>query len=284
MTGADDTGPRPATAPRRTRSELRALVLAAGVEVLRHDGLGAGAEHVTFKRVFARVEATTGTRVTNASVIGRIWDNQADFQSAVLTAVATDEVVDQEHAVQAAAAAVAAAADRSSPEGRRGALRELMRVAAQADLDTGTTSRAWATVIGVWALASGARGSPAGDRVLGVLRHGHDAADRRANAATEAMMDFLGLRLRPPFTVDHFTQACIALVEGCTLRDRADAGIRGIVLPTGPDGTDQEWTVLGVGMDALADQFLELDPDWSPEPGPLGGGPVAGTGPDGSGL
>jgi hypothetical protein len=55
------------------------------------------------------------------------------------------------------------------------------------------------------------------------------------------------------------------MVEGCALRDRVDAGIRGILLPTGPDGAAQDWSVLGVGMDALADQFFELDPDWSPD-------------------
>jgi hypothetical protein len=27
----------------------------------------------------------------------------------------------------------------------------------------------------------------------------------------------------------------------------------------------QRWTVLGVGMEALADQFFEFDPDWTPE-------------------
>lgn len=270
--------------PRRTRSELRALVLGAGVEVLRQDGLGTGAEHVTFKRVFERVEATTGVRVTNASVIGRIWDNLADFQSAVLAAVAAEEVVDQENAVLTAVAAAAASVDRSTPEARRDALRELLRVGAEANLDSGTTSRAWATVIGVWALASGARGTPAGDRIHEALRQSHAAADRRSVAATEAMTDFLGLRLRPPFTVGQFTQACTALVEGCALRDRAGADIRGVGLPTGPDGSVREWTVLGVGMEALVDQFFELDPDWSPGPDREADGPAAGAGPGGSGL
>jgi hypothetical protein len=264
VTPADDPPPRAPTR-RRTKAELRALLLDAGIEVLRQEGLGTGAEHLTFKRVFERVAATTGIRITNASVIGRIWENQAEFQSDVLADVAKEEVVDQEHAVMAAVIGVADAADLSTVDSRRRTLRELFRVAAEANLSVGTTSRSWATIIGVWALASGSRGSATTDRIHDAISRSRAATDERSNAATEALMTFLGLRLRPPFTVDQFSRSCTALVEGCALRDRADAGIRGIALPTGPDGEVQEWSVLGIGMDALAEQFFEPDPDWVPE-------------------
>ncbi len=138
-------------------------MLAAGLEILRQDGLGTGAEHLTFKRVFEQVAATSGVRVTNASVIGRIWRSQAEFQSSVLAAVASEEVTDQERIVMAATVEFVATVDRSTVESRRAALHELMRIAAEANLVSGTISRGWATVIGVWALASGSRGSPSTD-------------------------------------------------------------------------------------------------------------------------
>jgi hypothetical protein len=251
---------------RRTREELRALLLDAGVQVLRDEGLGTGAEQLTFKRVFERVAADTGIRVTNASVIGRIWQNQAEFQSAVLASVAVDEVTDQEDAVLAATAVVLATADRSTLEGRRAALRELLRVAAEANLATGATSRSWAVAIGVWALASGSRGSEVDEEIYPALLNSYAGIDERAQAVTRGIMEFLGLRLRAPLRVDQFTQVCTALVEGCALRDRADAGIRGIERATGPGGAVQEWTVLGIGMEALVDEFFEFDPHWSSEP------------------
>ena len=263
--GVSGTAEARSAAPRRTRAELRELLIQAGLEVLRKDGLGTGAEQLTFKRVFGRVAATSGIRVTNASVIGRIWQDQAEFQSAVLATVATDEGYEQERSVLAAMAPFVVTVDRSTPEARMSALSEVMRLGAEANLTVGSTSRGWATVIGVWALASGARGTGASDEIYEAMRAGHTAVEERSVAATEAMMAFLGLRLRPPFDAHQFSLACSALVEGCALRQRADAGIRGIVLPTGPDGADQDWTLLGVGMDALADQFFELDPDWSPE-------------------
>ncbi len=266
MTTSDTTGGRPPSSVRRSRSELRALLLDAGIEVLRRDGLGTGAEELTFKRVFDRVADTTGIRVTNASVIGRIWDSQADYQSAVLAEVASGEVRDQERAVVAATGDYVATADRSDPEARRSAVREIMRLAAEANLTTGTTSRAWAIAVGAWALASGSRGTKEPHPIYDAMQAGFDAVEERSVADTEAMVAYFGLRARPPFDVRQFTKALTALVEGCALRDRAAPGIRGIELPTGPDGTLQAWTVLGVGMDALVDQFFEVDPDWVLEP------------------
>ena len=75
---------------RRTREELQELILEAGRELLLSEGLGTGAEHLTFKRVLALVEATTGIRVTNASVIRRIWDNQEEFQLEVIQSIVND--------------------------------------------------------------------------------------------------------------------------------------------------------------------------------------------------
>jgi hypothetical protein len=265
VTAAGGASPRRAPT-RRTRQELRALLLDAGVEVLRAEGLGIGAEQLTFKRVFERVAATEGIRVTNASVIGRIWQNQAQFQSAVLAAMVTDEVTDQERAVLDATTALIGGIDRSSLDGRRAGLREQLRVAAEANLATGTTSRSWAVAIGVWALVSGSRGSASTREIYDALLRSYEGIERRSVAASEAMMAFFGLQLRHPLRVDQFASACTALVEGCALRDRADAGIRGVWRPTGSDGALQEWTVLGVGMEALVAQFFEFDPDWSPEP------------------
>ncbi len=256
-----------ATTPRRSRTELRALLIGAGLAVLREEGLGTGAEGLTFKRVFDDIAANEGIRVTNASVIGRIWQNLAEYQGAVLAVVAAEEVTDLEHGAAAAAILTMEGVDRSTQEGRRVALRELLRVTAESIMDSMATSRRWSVVIGAWALNSGSRVTTDSEPIHRALARGFALTDARSVTTTESLMDFLGFRLRPPLQVDQYISAQVALVNGCGLRARANpVESRGIVLPTGPGGTLQEWTVLGVAMEALIDQFFEIDPDWSPPP------------------
>ncbi len=73
---------------RRSRSDIERLVLDAAVDLVRTDGLGTGAEGITYTRVFRHLEATTGHRVTRASVHERVWSDQAAFQAAVRDRIA----------------------------------------------------------------------------------------------------------------------------------------------------------------------------------------------------
>jgi hypothetical protein len=82
-----------------------------------------------------------------------------------------------------------------------------------------------------------------------------------------ALIDVLGLRVRAPLSLRQFTVSVGALVEGCALRQGADKDVGTILRPTGPDGSLQEWTLFGVGLEALALQYLEIDPEWTlPDP------------------
>ena len=69
---------------RITRADLRELLLRAGIELLLEEGMRCGLDHVTFPKVFERVEQETGRRVTRASVYDRLWSNQEEFQWEVL--------------------------------------------------------------------------------------------------------------------------------------------------------------------------------------------------------
>src|SRR6202140_5471028 len=75
---------------KQSREDLRATLLAAGQEILHEEGLKTASRNLTFKRVFERVERESGLRLTNASVIGRVWENQPDYQADVLVSIAQD--------------------------------------------------------------------------------------------------------------------------------------------------------------------------------------------------
>jgi len=256
-----------AATPRRSGAELRAMMIEAGLDVLRQQGLGTGAEGLTFKHVFEDIAANKGIRVTNASVIGRIWQNLAEYQGAVLAVVAAEEVRDLEQAAAAATALALEGADRSTAEGRWTTLLELLRVSAASILDRSASSQRWSVVIGAWALTSGSLGASASEPIHQALARGFARTDAHSAATIETLMDFLGIQLRHPLQVDQYISAQVALVDGCALRQRSIPSDMGpIELPTGPEGTVQEWTMLAVAMEALIDQFFMIDPDWSPPP------------------
>ena len=252
--------------PRLRRDELRSLLLSAGGALLREQGLGTGAESLTFKRVFARVERDTGIRLTNASVIKRVWENQAAFQSEVLEAIATDEGAYESVATLGAAEGLLGRVDRSTPARRLDALRELIRVVGAANVEALRESPNWPTFIGVWALCT-ATAFPARDRIHAALRRGYGLVTDRYEEGFAVMLAFLGLRTRAGLTVRQFTVAAGALAEGYSLRDRVDHGeLAEVRLPTGQDGTPVPWTLFSIAMEGLAEQYFELDPTWEPHP------------------
>ena len=39
-------------------------------------------------------------------------------------------------------------------------------------------------------------------------------------------------------------------------------GLGTVERPTGPEGTPQQWTLFGIALAALVEQFVEPDPEW----------------------
>jgi hypothetical protein len=255
--------------PRRqklSRDELRGLVVEAARGILRDEGLGTGVENLTFKRVFERVERETGLRLTNASVIKRVWDNQADFQEDVLVAVAADEGVSEFEETMGAVAGVLEDLDLSTEESRWATLTEVCRVGGQANMASLLASAEWPSWIGVWTLSNAVHAQARRERLEAALRAGYEGFTAHFEQAYRSLAGLLGFRLREPLTMRQFTMAVSALAEGCALRGRVDlASMSGIQRATGAGGELQEWTLLGTGLEALAVQFFEPDPEFVPE-------------------
>ncbi len=253
---------------RHSRDEIRELLLDVGGSILREEGLGSGAEAVTFKKAFDRLEQTTGIRLTNGSVIQRVWRNQAEFQADVLVAIVLEGIEDEVDLTLGAVAPLLATVDLTTPEGREEAMRELCRVGGAANLNVMRRSNNWPMWIGVWGLVTSREPLDYRERIAEALVSGcHDFDDRIEEVYT-AMVAFLGYRLRERFTLRQFAVAVDCLGQGCGLRDRIDdANLEGIARPTGPGGAMQEWTLFAVGFESLVRQFFEIDPDWNPPAG-----------------
>jgi hypothetical protein len=263
-----DEAPPGARTARHSREEIRQLMMDAGRSILVERGLGAGAGELTFKRVFERIESTSGVRLTNASVIRRVWENQAQYQDDVLLSVALAGDTGGDMGETAAALLPALAEfDLSTVDGRLRGLTEVCRTGGAASLQALVGSRNWSVWVGVWVLGVTSPSSERGRRIRLALFEGYEATTDMWSELHGALLDHLGFRIRAPFTLRQFTVSVGALVEGCALRAGADQDGSVLERPTGPGGRPQEWTLFAVGLEALAMQYVELAPEWT---GPAG--------------
>ena len=249
--------------PRVRREDTRKMFIEAGRAILREEGLGTGGETLTLKRVSARVEADSGIRFTNASIIGRIWDSQSEYQTDVLAVIAADDSNSEVEESLDRMAPFIASMETSSLESRTWSLQELCRVVSEVHIDTLRRSTDWSLWIGIWAITAVGSAPERRRRVDEALRQSYlDVTDQMERIYT-SLLGVLGYRVRDGLTVRQFAIAAAALTEGCVLRDRVDAAqMRGIPRPSGRDRETQEWTLFGLALHALTEQFFELDPEW----------------------
>ena len=249
---------------RHSKDEIRALMMTAGTELLEEEGLGIGAVDLTFKRVFDRVLATSGVRLTNGSVIRRVWENQAEFQDDVLAAIArSGDSSGELDDTATALLAVFESIELATPEDRVRGLSEMCRVGGEAALRTLVDSGTWSLWVGVWVLAVTGPPSDRGAGIRAALVEGNEATTDLWGQMFDAATSYLGLRLRGEFTLRQLTLMVGALIEGGALRESADPEGASLLRPTGPDGAQQGWTLFGVGLEALALHYFEVDPDWT---------------------
>ncbi|GAA2018464.1 hypothetical protein JL107_14850 [Nakamurella flavida] len=219
---------------RRSAEQTRQLLLDTAVTMLHEQGPAAGVLHIRLSEVVARVGLTTGAAY-------RLWDDQRDFHDelAVVALRWRDRSL-WDRTERAVAPAVAAAAP----------LTEVLRQGAAANVQTLPDDAGILLVLALRATAH------------------HHAALRRAVAGRRAeaveafgrlylrVMEAYGLRLRPPFTVDHLCAAFTAVVEGFGVQTAA-----GEAPPTvrwAADGTDeQDWSLLGVCLMGVVDRMTE---------------------------
>ena len=247
---------------RQPKQQLRQLMLDTGRSILNEEGIETASTNLTFKRVFDRVERDTGRHLTNASVIRRIWENQADYQADVLVAIANDDQRPEIERTLDAVRRVLDEVDRTTVEGRLRGMSELCRVAGAANREAIAQSTSWSLWISVVTIASSSSNKEQRDRMCGALAEGYESVAEQWEGIYGGLLAFLGLRVRSPRTLRHFARAVASLSEGESLRQNVVRDVVRFDLPSGPDGELQEWTLYGATIEALAIQFFEPDPDF----------------------
>ena len=181
--------------PRHSREEIRVLLLETGRSILREEGPGSGAEVVTFKKVLERLEEEIGIRLTNASVIRRVWENQAEFQADLLVTIALEENQEEIDLTVGAVVPILSDADLTTVESRHAVMRELCRVGGAANLQAMRLSDNWPLWISVWGIARTAQPVEEREKIRAALLAGYDAFNDRIEDAYLAITALLGFRL-----------------------------------------------------------------------------------------
>ena len=259
----EDAHVAPVPRVRRSRKELRAIVLEAGRDVLLTEGLGTGAEHLSFKRVLSHVAATRGIRITNASVIGRIWGNQEEFQLDVVNSVANIQGDEEAAVTIEALEAVLARLDVSTPELRRASLAELIRVTCAEYMAAASTSAATIQMALVSYVAA-SQSASADNRLIESFRSTNRRLTTRYEELYTQGLQACGWRIRPQYSMYEVAALLSAVAEGILLHQLVEPrAFQPLILTSGLDGTEVEWTHHGVTMNSLVDFFAEPDPEWS---------------------
>lgn len=255
--------PAPPQAPiRRSKEELRSIVLASALEVLRREGLGTGVEHLTFKKVLDNLETTKGIRITNASLIRRVWEDQETFQLDVVRTIVNEQGDEEVSDVTDALAETFALLDVTSLEMRRASLAELIRVTARRYLASSSTSLATIqTALATYMVAGGAAGE--NEELVAMFNETNERLTSQYVELYSAALGAVGFRVKDGLSIRQAAVAISAYAEGVLLRHFVEPDAFGVVeLPRLLDGEQVEWDLFGFGMNAIVEAFVEADPEW----------------------
>ncbi len=240
---------------RMSGDEYRDLLLAEGQKILIDEGLSLGADRVTFKRVFDRIK-TRGLTITNASIIGRVWENQDAYQRELILEVARHDFMGEFPLTLAALAEAMAEADTSSDAARWASFEEVLRAVSAAAMTDLMASKLWPIWVGAWTRWH--NNSDVWDAEMRLaLSEGGGAQQARTVELYRYIFDGLGIRPRAPHDIDEWAVSVLSLLSGFAIRSAADdRACRSVVSSDGG-----EWNLLGLAIRALAHDLLEINPD-----------------------
>lgn len=258
---------------RRTRAELRELVLAAGRDLLAEIEPTLGFEQLTYGRVFSRIEQEHGVRVTHASVHERIWPSQEAYQLDVLRSSLGNVHQESMATYTSPMRDLVPDFDLETLQGRREALAELFRVGQNANWDVivgdeGIRIRAMVSL--QLSFGTSPTDGASRDELRRFVDEQHQLAIARYRASIEWTVELLGLRPRPELLVyddpyAHLGWHMNRLALAFLLDHRHDRS-QSFEVPSGPNGELREWRAVSVAVWNYARGSLEFaDEGLSPQ-------------------
>ena len=138
-------------------------------------------------------------------------------------------------------------------EERKQAFHDMVRAVGNFNYEALATSSNWKLYS---ALRTAAITRPNSDpELMQALRAGEAYLIEQYSQLYEELREIFGLELRPGYTMAQFTMVCYAVNEGLASRVITVPNER-LLLPTGEQGEDQEWSLFSIAFDALVERFF----------------------------
>lgn len=248
---------------RRTRAELRELMIEAGVEVLAEHGVEMQISSVSYAKVFDHLERTRGVRITYGSVHERIWDSVQDYQVSVIERAGLWDSSSSDRLPSAYVLEAMARADEADPADRPRLVQELWRRFAREYIDASEAEDGWSEWLKTVVTMST---QPEGSAMREAARNGVTAVyERMEQLVRENMTAGLAIGFTPgdvfPDDADVpgiLARISIALAEGLDLRTALTEQEEPVLrLQTGPNGELEEWNFYGFAMWAIVRAYFD---------------------------
>lgn len=224
-------------ATRRSLEETRQLILDAGAQMVSEGGYSLQSANISL------IDACRRAGLGTAGSGYKIWATQKDFQDDLVRHALATERTEAE-----VGAAIIDALARLEPEPD---LTEVIRVAANADMDAIVGSEWFTRLMALW-LAAATEPMMRDEQVQSqALR-----LERLGDIFAEILVAY-GREMRPPFTIEMLTLAIAAQGNGlgvyCAYLDAPE--VTTIQRATGTDGSTKPWHLLACVIEVLVEAF-----------------------------
>jgi len=264
MTGAnDDNDGRRKPGRKSIHSDVREKLVRSGLELMVQRGFRASLNKVSFVEVVEHSGVARATAYRALAAGGgespAEWLDRELLKAALRDAPGGSEF-------DSTAAAGLAVYEANSDRMAEGTVRDLtdivramMRVATDANFDAVVNSVYWqAYMIAASALAT--QGADADPEMLEILHESELRTTEDFARFYETIASAFGRKIRPEYTWGQLATMLAALVEGLAMRARYSEHLHSVARRTGPGGSEEPWSPLGVGTEALMIAMTEPIP------------------------
>lgn len=251
--------------PRRSREELRELMLDGGRDVLFELEPTIGFEGLTYSAVFAHLLHAHDQKVTIGSVHERLWKSQRDFQLDVIAHALEDVVGLASTQMFSQTLEQAPEFDLSTVQGRRDGIRTMCRLSSrqlfeyeqphQVDLVYVLRLRLWET----------GPDHPEAKGFIERIREVREASNEAYTKLIKNIVEMVGLRVKATAGDPEAALREIALLGNASRigleTDALEWARTTRHLPTGSNGEIEEWYPDALALWSFVSMTLELDGD-----------------------